>query len=161
SAADRRKLLSWRVIEEIDKAKILEALQKKRFPMPKTWRHLLGLWAYIAPELTRYLPNVEPGSVRIVPVQGKDALYAPAEGVHLGERKLLQSDADWEFLDTYLLVLNQNWPRFLADERRAAIDQKDRADQETVEAAYAILKAIGLDDTSDVNKVIDRVAAGF
>ena len=49
-------------------------------------------------------------AVRIVPVQGKKVLYAAKEVVRLGEKKLLQSQDDWQFLAERLLVLNQNWP---------------------------------------------------
>ena len=57
-------------------------------------------------------------ALRIVPVQGKEVLYAASEIVRLGEKKLLQSEKDWEFLASHLIVLNQNWTRFLADQRR-------------------------------------------
>ena len=78
----------------------------------------MNLWAYIAPEITGYRYSLSVKDIRIVPVQGKDVLYAANEVVRLGDKKLLQSDADWEFLASYLIVLNQNWPRFLAEKRR-------------------------------------------
>ena len=39
-------------------------------------------------------------------------------------KKLLQSKEDWEFLSDYLLVLNQNWSRYLAEQRRKAEQEK-------------------------------------
>ena len=159
--ADRKKLLRWGIVDEIDKQKLLAKLQSSHLPKPETWRQLMGLWAYIAPEVTGYRHDVSAENVRIVPVQGKDVLYSATEVVRLGEKKLLQSEADWEFLATHLVVLNQNWSRFLAEQRRTALDQKDAAAQEIVEVAYAVLEKIGMDDTSNVNKVIDQVAAEF
>ena len=159
--ADLKKLLHWGVIDEVDKQKLLETLQTKHLPRPETWRHLLNLWAYVAPEITVYRHYVDEEGVRIVPVQGKDVLYAASETVRLGEKKLLQSEDDWEFLAEHLIVLNQNWPRFLAEQRRTASEHNDESATEAVEAAYAVLEEIGLDDTSDVNKVIDQVAAKF
>jgi hypothetical protein len=160
-AADRMKLLRWGLVEEIDKQKLLAILQQKHLPKPETWRQLLNLWAYVAPEITGYHNYVSAEDVKIVPVQGKDVLYAASEVVRLGEKKLLQSDDDWEFLAKYLIVLNQNWPRFLAEQRRAASEQTGSLAKEDVEGAYAVLAEIGLDDTSDVNKVIDQVAIEF
>ena len=136
--ADCKKLLHWGVIEEINKWELVDALQGRHLPKPKTWRHLLNLWAYIAPELTGYGSN-SAKDVRIMPVQGKNVLYAAAEVVRLGEKKLLQSD-DWEFLAAHMIVLNQNWPRFLAEERRTAADQKDVPTQQAVGSAYAVLR---------------------
>ena len=159
--ADRKKLLHWGVVDEVDKQKLLETLQTKHLPRPETWRQLLNLWAYVAPEITGYRHYVDEERVRIVPVQGKDVLYAASETVRLGEKKLLQSEDDWEFLAEHLIVLNQNWPRFLAEQRRTSSEHSDKSATEDVEAAYAVLEEIGLDDTSDVNKVIDSVAAEF
>lgn len=160
-AADRKKLLHWGVIQEVSKQQLLGILQQKHLPKPATWRQLLSLWAYVAPEISRYRYYVNAEDVRIVPVQGRDVLYAGSEVVRLGEKKLLQSEEDWDFLAKYLIVLNQNWPRFLAEQRRATADQGDAAAREAVEGSYAVLEKIGMSDASDVSKVIDQVAAEF
>jgi hypothetical protein len=86
-------------------------------------------------------------------------LYAASEIVRLGEKKLLQSEEDWEFLAGHLIVLNQNWTRFLGGQRRDKADGDGRGDP--THGAFAVLKKIGLDDTSDVNAVIERVAADY
>jgi hypothetical protein len=160
-AADRQKLLRWGMVSEISRQQLLATLQKKHLPRPDTWRQLLHLWAYIAPEITGYRRHISAASLRIVPVQGKDVLYAAQETVRLGEKRLLQSDSDWQFLASHLIVLNQNWGRFLAEERRNADERADQAAQEAINAAYAILKEIGLEEASDVNKVVDQVAGAF
>ncbi|MGO3933094.1 sacsin N-terminal ATP-binding-like domain-containing protein [Rhodopseudomonas pseudopalustris] len=157
---DRQKMVRWGLVEEIDKQKLLTILKSKHLPRPDTWRQLMNLWAYITPDIAGYRYFANPEDVRIVPVQGKDVLYAASEVVRLGEKKLLQSDDDWEFLASHLLVLNQNWPRFLAEERRNAVEKSDALTREAVERTYNVLKTIGLDDTSDVNRVIDQVAQG-
>jgi hypothetical protein len=160
-ATDRTKLLRWGLIDEIDKQSLLVILRQKHLPKPETWRQLLTLWGYVAPEITGYRRYVSAKDLRILPVQGKDVLYSAGEVVRLGEKKLLQSEDDWEFLARYLVVLNQNWPRFLAEQRRVAAEGKRAIGSEDVETAYAILREVGLDDTSDVNKVIEQVAAEF
>ncbi len=158
SAADRTKLVHWNLVEEFSKSDLLARLRTSHLPRPSTWRHLLNLWTYIAPEVTGWQSH-QPDRLRIVPVQGKEVLYSAAEVVRLGEKKLLQSDDDWEFLAGHLIVLNQNWTRFLAEQRRDKGDGDGRTDP--TQAAFAVLKKIGLDDTSDVNAVIERVAADF
>lgn len=157
--ADRKKLLKWKFVEEINKERFLQILKLKHLPQPSRWQQLERLWAQIAPEIAGYWPKVEPSSLRIVPVQGKDTLYSAAEVVRLGEKKLLHSDDDWQFLAEYLIVLNQKWPRYLADRRREAEESDDKSTQQTTDTAYGVLKKIGLDDTSDVSKVIERVSA--
>ena len=158
SAKNRTKLVQWGLIEEFSKSDLLERLRSKHLPKPATWRHLLNLWAYIAPEVTGWQCH-DADALRIVPVQGKEVLYAASEIVRLGEKKLLQSEEDWGFLASHLIVLNQNWTRFLADQRRDKAEGGSRNDP--VEAAFAVLEEIGLDGTSDVNAVIERVAADY
>ena len=158
SVKNRTKLVHWGLIEEFSKSDLLERLRSKHLPKPATWRHLLNLWTYIAPEVTGWQCH-DADALRIVPVQGKEVLYAASEIVRLGEKKLLQSEEDWEFLASHLIVLNQNWTRFLADQRRDKAEGGSRNDP--VEAAFAVLEEIGLDGTSDVNAVIERVAADY
>ncbi|MBB4095524.1 ATPase [Ochrobactrum pecoris] len=157
--ADRTKLINWNMLEEFSKDDLLDRLRDRHLPRPSSWRHLLNLWAYIAPEVTGWQCH-DADCLRIVPVQGKEVLYSASEVVRLGEKKLLQSDEDWEFLAQHLIVLNQNWTRFLAEQRR---DKGEPAGGrgDGVEAAFAVLDEIGLDGTSDVNAVVERVAADF
>lgn len=68
-AADRRKLLRWGVVDEIDKQQLLRILQQNHLPEPKTWRQLLNLWAYVAPEITSYRHYLSAKNVRIVDVE--------------------------------------------------------------------------------------------
>lgn len=159
SPKDRTKLVRWGLVEEFSKADLLERLRSNHLARPSTWRHLLNLWSYIAPEVTGWQCH-DADRLRIVPVQGKEVLYSASEVVRLGEKKLLQSDEDWEFLAEHLIVLNQNWTRFLAEQRRDK-GEGDGGRGDAVQAAFAVLEEIGLDETSDVNAVIERVAADY
>jgi hypothetical protein len=159
TAADRAKLRHWNVVDEFSKDDLIERLRDVHLPRPATWRQLLNLWTYIEPEITGYGCD-EPKALRIIPVQGQDVLYAASEVVRLGEKKLLQSDDDWTFLAKHLVVLNQNWTRFLADQRRNKADQKDTR-SDPVERSYEVLAEIELDETSDVSDVIEQVAQSY
>lgn len=158
---DREKLVRWGVLEEVSKDEVLRILEDAHLPRPEGWPRLLKLWAYLAPEVTGYRYFAKKNHLRILPVQGKAVLYAADEVVRLGERRLLQSEADWDFLAAYLLVLNQNWLRFLAEQRRVAQEHAEPRAMEDVEAAYGILASIGMGDSSDASAVIEKVAEVF
>lgn len=160
SSGSRQKLLSWGVLDEISKSAFLTVLQRKHLPKPAAWRQLLSLWAYVAPEMNGYQLYGRQTAVRIVPVQGREVLYAAKDVVRLGEKRLLNSDDDWEFLSDHLLVLNQNWPRFLTERRRTG-EGEESGVAKRAEAALSVLRRIGLEETSDTGKVIDQVAASF
>ena len=158
---DLKKLVNWGIVTKIGKQELIETLQHKHLPKPGTWHQLFKLWTYVAPEVTGYHCFGEEDLVRIVPVQGKDVLYASSEVVRLGEKKLLKSEKDWKFLSEHLIVMNQNWTRFLAKQRHTATEQTDGFVDETIRATFAVLKEIGLKETSSANKVINQFAKTF
>ena len=124
--AEREKLVQWDLVDEIDEQDILDVLRQKRPPKPETWSHLLTLWEFVEDTNLDYTSY---RYFRIVPVQGKDALYAASEVVRLGKTKLLNSTEDWKFLAEHLLVLNQNWTRFL---RKGATPPRNRPKRHTL-----------------------------
>ncbi|MFZ5814450.1 MAG: ATPase [Bacillota bacterium] len=160
--AHRQRLVRWGAIGEVSLARVVEVLRAVHPPRPKAWRQLMILWACVATEFSnpRYYWS-RPKGVRVVPVQGSDLLHAENEVVRLGERQILQSQDDWAFLSKYLLVLNQNWTRYLAEQRRAAEESKERHLSQTVAAAYRLLKELGLDETSDAGRVLAMVSQKF
>jgi hypothetical protein len=161
SAENRKKLINWNSIDQISKEDVLTTLKSKHLPKPDSWAQLLLLWAYVAEDVVGYHYNRNHKDVRILPVHGKDVLYAANEIVRLGEKKLLQSQEDWEFLAAHLLVLNQNWPRFLAEQRRRAEQDKDDDLGRQVESAYKVFDAVNLGQASDVSQVIQQAAEKF
>lgn len=158
---DCEKLVHWSLIERIAKPEVLSSLQEKHLPKPESWLQLLKLWTFLAPDVTGYNWQFNKKALRVIPVRGKEVLYAASEVVRLGEKRLLQSECDWKFLSDHLLVLNQNWLRFLADQRRAAEEQGSVSGKKDVAGALAVLAAIGLDGASDVSAVVEQVASDF
>ena len=88
-------------------------------------------------------------------------LYPSLSIVRLGEKKLLAQQEDWEFLSKYLLVLNQNWHRFLSEQRRKANENNDDMQLEYVENADSLLESIDLNEASDISKVVNSVSSKF
>lgn len=155
------KLINWGLLDEVSKSDIIDKLRSENLPKPATWRQLLHLWAYVSPEVTagRYYRSEK--NLKIIPAQGQDVLYSLSEVVRLGEKRLLQSDSDWEFLADYLRVLNPNWPRYMAEQRRLIEGADETPEAEEISEAYEVLEALGLQDASDAGQVLDQVASRF
>ena len=160
-SGDRRKLVNWGLVEQIEKSNFLDALLAGGVPKPDTWECLLKLWAYVAPDIGGYRFRGKAASFHIVPVQGQDVLHSADETVRLGERKLLSSDEDWEFLAGRLAAMDRDWLAFLADERRAASEREDARSSKDLDAAHAVLEAMGLARTSDAAKAIEAAAEKY
>lgn len=160
-ADHRRKLVKWNSIDEVGKKDVLGTLKSKHLPKPESWAQLLVLWGYVAGDVVGYHYNRDHKTVRIFPAQGKDVLFSASEVVRLGEKKLLHSQEDWQFLSDYLLVLNQNWPRYLTKQKRKAEQDKIEGLGRRVETAYKVLDALDHGQASDVSQVIQQVADKF
>jgi len=161
SIEDRQKLSHWGAVGDVEKSDVINVLESKHLPRPNTWRQLMMLWDYLSSEVSVHGNYRTHTGVKIVPVQGRGVLYAADEVVRLGEKKLLHSDEDWNFLAERLLVFDQNWPRFLADQRRKVEDRSDAELGKKIENAYGLLEKLGLTQASDVSKVIQQVANKF
>ena len=159
----RTILEHWGAVECIDQETILDTIESNHLPKPASWAGLLVLWEYVSDDVCtwRYYRGDGRKKLRIIPVQGKDVLFGAHEVVRLGEKKLLNSEDDWAFLSGYLLVLNQNWTRALAEQRRQAEEHHDEALSDRVASAYKVLRTLGLDDTSDASEVVERIATQF
>lgn len=158
SSENLKKLIKWNIVGQVKKDDVLAVLKTKHLRKPDSWTQLLLLWSYVSENLLGYYYFRIHKDICILPVQGKDVLYGSNEIVRLGEKKLLQSQEDWQFLAKYLLVLNQNWPRFLAEQRRRAEQEKNEVLGEQVEIAYKIFDAVNLGQASDASQVVEQVA---
>ena len=154
---DRTKLVNWEHIKTLDKSQVLETLQNTRLPRPQDWQHLLRLWDYVAGDLISRPSNRD---ARIVPVIGKNVLYAAHEVVRLGERRNLKLE-DWGFLSPHFLAMDSNWPRFLADQRQAVETSGNGALKMQVQLAQNVNSVLGLGESTNVDRIISRVADTF
>ncbi|MFC1763850.1 sacsin N-terminal ATP-binding-like domain-containing protein [Planctomycetota bacterium] len=158
----RSNLIKRDYVTCIPKERILEVLECRRLPKPNTWYQLLLLWDFVgAAEAQRHYFHRNYKNKNILPVQGKDTLYKATEVVRLSEKKLLKSQDDWEFLSPYLLVLNQNWLRYLSEQKRIGDQENNESLLSQVENADDLLKKIDFEQASDVSQVIERVATAF
>lgn len=155
-------LINWGVVDSVKKDRVLAVLESESVPRPETWRQLLLLWDFVADEVyqKRYY-STNHNTVRIFPVHEREILLPASKIVRLGEKRLLSSSEDWDFLSDYLLVLNQNWTRFLAEQRRLAEEEGNIELQGQVENAYKILSVLKMEEASDPSLVVDQVAKKF
>ena len=161
SQTNMQKLFNWDCVRNIDIVSIIGTLQSKHLPKPKSWHQLLMLWGYVSSAIKpSYYDSESNRLVRIVPVRGKEVLYSADEVVRLGEKQIL-NDSDSEFLSPYLLAQDQNWTRYLAEQRRNSQNEGSENLQDLVESAYSVLHTLKLDQASDVNLVIEKISVRF
>lgn len=160
SARHRKTLQRRTFLDQVDAESVLNTLRSKHAPKPGSWNQLLGLWSYLTPHLLkhRWSPHDYVKKVNMFPVQGRESLWSAAEIVRLGRRKVLHSEQDLEFLNSYLAILDPEWPRFLNGEHETALPQQDSATAEALDHAQAILRESGMAEASDTNAIIDQVA---
>ncbi len=157
SHINQKKLISWGCINELSMMDILGVLKSKRLPKPDTWNQLRKLWSLLADDLSGYHESFQK-ALCIVPVQGHSVLYSSSTVVRLGEKQLLRDKDDWMFLSEYLIAFNQNWSRYLSEQKREAEESKNKEIAIPTDRAYRVLYAIGMHDTSSASVLINRVA---
>ena len=154
---DKDKLVKWGHIKILGKPQVLETLKNHRLPRPRFWRQLLQLWHYVSSDVVS--PWTNHRAVRIVPVQGKEVLYAAKEVVRPGERRTLKP-ADWEFLAPYLLTVDPNWIRSLR-QRRNEEASGDETSGNQVRSALRVLRELRLDEATSINQIFIKVTDSF
>lgn len=157
SERDQEKLISWGHVKILEKSQVIETLKNKRLPRPRVWRQLLCLWDYVSTEVTSYQSDHR--NVHVVPVRGKESLYAASEVVRPGGRRA-QKTADWEFLAPYLLTLDPNWVRALQQWQNDGASN-DEASGDKLRSALGMLRVLGLDEATSINQIFNKVADAF
>jgi hypothetical protein len=155
----RERLEHWGFVDNISKENIINVLESKQIPKPGTWYQLMLLWAYVADEVTRYYSPHK--GVHIVPIQGETALQSASGIVRLGEKQLLRSQEDWQFLSNYLITMNQNYFNYLDKRRHDSEVRQNEELGEKVDAAYRVLRSIGLEQASDTAKIFEETSSKF
>lgn len=148
----RKKLSNWSLLDSISQDAVTTVLVRNHLPKPDSWERLLKLWGYMSPKIDRRTWVTNP-QVRIFPVSGNKVLHSAQEIVRLKGKKGLKSDEDWQFLSTYLSVLDQGWLRFIENSRNQKSDEAAKA--------FDVLTAFSLSEGNDDDEIIERVASAF
>ncbi len=152
-----QKLFKNQAVVFFEQDDILNMLTQLTPPKPITWASLLELWNYAG----RWGYSWRHKNLSIHPVRGKSTLFSANNIVRLGEKRLLQSEDDWDFLAKHLLVLDVNWLRFLTEQRRISEETNNSLLREKVAIADQLLARAELDKPSNVDVVLEQVAADF
>lgn len=161
SRGDRTTLVKNNVLEELGRGTVLQVLQVKAPPCPDSWKQLMVLWNYLAPEIGKLKSSFPVAELRIIPVRGENCLRPGNEVVRLGENRELNTEADWQFLAQYLVVLDQQWTQFLGEAEREAKDKNDAETLKRLGVTSIALWNLGLSEASHAGTVIDRVAKQY
>lgn len=154
-------LIAWSMVSSISRDSALQVLQTHHLPRPRTWASLLNLWGYVENATQSYQLRALQPKLRIVPVMGKDELFAASEVIRLGERKLLQSETDSAFLGEYLLAMDPTWVRWLAARRGNGSEGAASEISPAIPRALALMDRVGLGDTSEIGKIMEQVTTAF
>lgn len=157
----RQKLAACLQVDRLSRTNVAELFLSVSPPKPKSWRQLVSLWAFLSPELSGYPWNPKRSLVRMVPVPGATELHRAADLVRLGDKRLLNREEDWQFLSEYAVVLDQNWVRYLAAERKRAEEREDEATVLEIDTANDFLAKLGLNDASSPTEVFARFVKRF
>lgn len=163
SKESKTKLVERFFLDEVNERDAVLCLIETRPPKPRGWKELLTLWGLLANELNGYVYSYERErreNVNIFPVRGKEVLYSSSEVVRISEKRIVNSDEDWEFLSKYLLVANQNWFAYLTEQQRIAKNVRDEQ-RVNADASRHLIKLCNLEHSSDLISVMDRVAKEF
>jgi hypothetical protein len=162
SDANLKKLRDWQAIVHIPRTQVVQRLKQASPTKPQSWKQMLKLWSYLSEDIPSFeWGNNDLRGLRVVPVQGQQALFAANEVIRLGEKRLLASDDDWTFMSGHLRAYNPNWSRFLAEQRKIAERDGDAESANEVDRAYRLQNHFKLTDSSDTNQVMRQVAADF
>jgi len=153
---NRKKLCARQAVSSYEQDDILSLLRSLAPPQPTTWASLLELWNFAGRQY--YWSSKD---LNIHPVRGRRMLFSANKIVRLGEKRLLQSEEDWDFLAKHLLVLDVNWLRFLTEQHRVSEETGNILLREKVEAANQFLHRVGLDTPSNADGVLEKVAKDF
>ena len=162
----RLRLVKRGCVTQLERTDVVAVLAGRDLPIPETMAKVLVLWVFVSEDIVGYSSfqvrvRRDPKDIRIVPVQGKEVLFAAKAVVRLGERQFAQPGDEWGFLTEHLLAMDPRWPRFLAEHRRKAEEDKDVTLAKQISLAYAVLTATSLHETSDVNRVFSQMSGSF
>jgi hypothetical protein len=152
----RGTLKSWNWISILENVQVIERLSSGHRPTrPCSWKRLLRLWSFILDAIKIYHdPNGQKlRSMRMLPVNGHDGLFAATDVVRLSTRIELLSKEDWMFLTTGLNILESQWLDFLHE--AADIVGEERVD---AMVALQLIKSLGLDGPTLANVLVEQAS---
>lgn len=163
SQSARNVLQKWDWLSVLTATEVLTRLQSdERMPKPRRWDCLVNLWNFVQETVQHDYSGQVRRTVKMLPVEGKDNLFAADEVVRLGASRRLASAEDWDFLSQLIVVVDQDWIAAIdtdTDEQKTN-QTNDKADRR-VKCAREVLQAIGLGTATSADSILARAATAL
>jgi hypothetical protein len=150
SLINRKKLLDFGWIQEVDKNKIINILQERSLPRPENWEKLCTLWNYLKNDILSWTHPPMHEKIKIIPVESDGYLHTTTDVVRLGDKKWIESEHDYKFITKHILIYNREWCEFIEKENNINLD-----------TIKNISKKMDLERNTNLDVLIDRVAKGL
>ena len=153
--------LTWdEHIETLAYSQVWNTLRHSRLPRPVSWRGLLSLWTYLADTGKWFLYSNTVSSLKIIPVQGRDELFAAEDVVRVDRARTLNA-SDLEFLTRSLLILDRDWPEFLSRQLESAEATDDSELESSAQLAERVMNELGLARPTTVDRILQTFINSF
>ncbi|MFN3189122.1 MAG: sacsin N-terminal ATP-binding-like domain-containing protein [Aureliella sp.] len=152
----RHQLEAWDWIENISSKEVIEILiEKPSVPKPTSLGAIAALWAFTRRTKFRPYNDSWKAEVSIVPVQGADELRPASKLVRLSSRRTDIPDSEWEFLSSFVQVIDSQWIDGIRD---ANNDTSGSSVLNTWFAdSSALLKELSLDSPTTTDRLMALV----
>ncbi|GIW84839.1 MAG: hypothetical protein KatS3mg107_0499 [Gemmataceae bacterium] len=148
--AQRRAVRTYSVEDFVERVRYTSP------PRPDSLAQVVQLWAFLWEPIRRWwLP--QPKELRIVPVEGREALLAAEQVLRLDRSGSLGSSDEHAFLSKLVNIMDRELGQYLGRDAPAGDAQAD-IDEDTRRRARDVLEHLGLDEPTDRAKAIDLAA---
>jgi hypothetical protein len=151
SKASRDKLESWQWLKTLGKdGAIQKMIYAPKLPKPVSSESMQTLWEFANKSIPSYDEIWK--SVKIVPVEGKNKLYASKDVIRLSEKSVLAPDTI-EFVKQYTNVFDQQFIQWIKNSEKDDAENKSNKSVQLFET----LKKLGLDQASPSDRLIKNL----
>lgn len=154
----RLKMIRRNWIKEVKKLAILNCLTEVHPNRPSTNEKILTLWLYLLPEITKPWIFSKSIALKVLPVRNQPTLFCLEESIKINKSNSLLSDQDWQFLNRFLNIIDEEWIHYLQSIISENSEKNSFASRERSEQVAIVINTFGLDNSSSTDLLIELVA---
>ena len=152
----RNRLSSWNWLELTSSGNIIERLEADTSPArPGTSSGMIALWRFVAIHAQHDSGGNRTRRLGIVPTVTDTRLRKAQSVVRLGTTRRNLKPDDWEFLLSFLGVVDEKWLQHLAADADTPAAGRDQAD---LDLCRLLLKELGLAEPTPMSAVVEHAA---
>ena len=156
----RENFIADEHVEDLLFTQVFHTLKSNSLPRPESWRQLSSLWTYVSDNEVWYLYSSTISDLRIVPVQGRDELYAADDVVRIDRARTLHP-SDLDFLAPFLSVLDRDWPNFLSEQSEFAETTNNSELKQKLGLAERVMVQLELSRPTSTDRILQSVTDSF